>query len=99
TVSASMPHSCYPANGAEAVCKNIFTPALNIEYFLTEIFASANRRNSKEPNFLDACYIMSQIPGEYYITAAPKFIQRMLFPVLGNIGKALGLVKAKPLTQ
>lgn len=96
TVPANTLHTCYSVDGKEIKFKGIFSPSLSIEYFLTEIFESCNRRNSKEPSPFDACYILQQARGEYYLGGVPTIVQKTIFPMIAICGKLFGLVKAKP---
>ncbi|MFM8490367.1 MAG: cupin domain-containing protein [Candidatus Methylopumilus sp.] len=98
TVPANTFHRCYAVEGAAIKFKATFTPALSIEYLLTEMFDACNRNNSKDPSVVDACYILHQIKGEYYLKELPQFIQQTLFPLIAIFGKLFGLVKAKPKT-
>ncbi len=98
-VPANTFHTFYSVDGKEIKLKTVFTPALSIEYLLTEMFKSSNRKNSKAPSSFDACYILWQIRGEYYLKDFPVIIQQFIFPVIALLGKLLGLVKAKSKTE
>lgn len=76
--------------------KATFTPAHHIEYILTEMFASSNRKNAFDSSPFDACYVLGQVKGEYHLGNTPIFIQQTIFPVIAFIGKIFGLVKANP---
>lgn len=95
-VPANALHTCYAVDGEPIKFKATFKPALNIEYAMTEIFASCNRQNAKDPSPIDACYVMQQTKGEYYLGDIPTFIQNTVFPLIAWGGKAFGLVKANP---
>jgi mannose-6-phosphate isomerase-like protein (cupin superfamily) len=90
-------HSFYSSNETDIKLKATFTPALHTQYMLTQIFASANRGQSKEPSAFDGSYVLTQLRGEYYLEGVPVFIQKWVFPVVAAIGKMIGLVKAEPL--
>lgn len=96
TVPANTFHRCYAVDGTEIKFKAIFTPALSIRYLLTEMFESGNRQNSKDPSIFEACYILQQAKGEYYLGGVPQFIQQALFQCMAFLGKLFGSVKAKP---
>lgn len=98
TVPANTLHRCYSVGGKEIKFKATFTPALSIEYLLTEMFAACNRKNSKDPSAFDACYILRQAKGEYYLGEFPPFVQKTIFPMTALFGKLFGLVKAKSKT-
>lgn len=96
TVPANKFHRCYSVDGKDIKFKATFNPALSIEYLLTEMFESSNRANSKEPSTFDACYIILQTKGEYFLSDFSELFQKTVFPVIVMIGKVLGKVKAKP---
>lgn len=96
TVPENALHRCYALENEPAKLKFIFTPALNIEYILTEIFESCNRRNSPEPSIFDFCYVLQQAKGEYYLGDVPVWIQKTLIPLTARIGQIFGLIKANP---
>lgn len=90
-------HQFFSPNGEKIQFRAVFTPALNTQYILTEIFNSCNRKKSKNPSVFDATYVFSQVQDEYLFGNVPEKIQRVLFPILGKISKRIGLVKASPL--
>jgi mannose-6-phosphate isomerase-like protein (cupin superfamily) len=92
-------HCFYSSAETDIKLKATFTPALNTQYMLSEIFASCNRRNSKTPSPFDASYVLGQAKGEYSLGDVPVFVQKFIFPVVAIVGKTLGLVKAKPLIR
>lgn len=99
TVPANTLHRCYAVDGTEIKFKAIFTPALSMEYLLTEMFDACNRNNSKDPSVFDACYILRQAKGEYYLGEVPTIIQKTIFPMTAIFGKLFRLVKAKSKTS
>ncbi len=96
TVPMNTFHTCYSVDGTEIKFRTRFTPALNIEYMLTEMFDSSNRRKSVDPSPFDACYILQQVKGEYYLKEIPLLIQKTIFPIIAIFGKWFGLIKANP---
>lgn len=98
TVPANTLHRCYSVDGIAIKFKATFTPALSIEYILIEMFDACNRINSKDPSIFDACYILRQAKGEYFLGEIPPFVQKTIFPMTAILGKLIGLVKAKPKT-
>lgn len=95
TVPSNTLHKCYAVDGTEIKFEATFTPALSIEYVLCEMFDACNRQNSKDPSIFDACFILQQTKGEYYLGDVPVFIQKTVFPLTAALGKLLGLIKAK----
>jgi mannose-6-phosphate isomerase-like protein (cupin superfamily) len=96
TVPANTLHRCYSVDGTAIKFKATFTPALSTEYLFTEMFDACNRKNAKDPSAFDACFILQQAKGEYYLGNVPPFIQQTIFPMTAIFGKLFGLVKAKP---
>ena len=90
-------HRFYSTDGEALKFRATFTPALNIEYILTEIFESCNRQNSKDPSAFDACHVLRQAKGEYYLGNVPPIIQNTIFPMTAVVGKIFGLVRARSL--
>lgn len=98
TVPANSPHRFYGADGQAVSFRAIVKPALNLEYFIEEIFEGSNRRNAKAPSPFDAAYILGQMKGEYYLSDVPMFVQKAIFPIIAALGKAFGMVKARKLS-
>lgn len=96
TVPSNTTHTCYPVGQQRAQFKIIYTPALNFEHIVSELFASANRSDSRHANLFDAGYILTQYPGEIFTHEYPNWFQVVAFWMLGTVGKLLGIVKAKP---
>ena len=90
---ANMKHSFYSIGNVDLKFRAVFRPALDIEWFLTEIFASMNRANSTKPSIFEAAYILGQMNGQYYLADVPMFVQKNIFPILATIGSTFGLVK------
>lgn len=89
-------HKCYSVDGQEIEFKTIFRPALSIEYLLTEMFESSNRKNASEPSVFDACYIIRQTNDEYFLGDFSEFFQKKIFPLIIMFGKIFKLITAKP---
>ncbi|MEM7103345.1 MAG: cupin domain-containing protein [Bacteroidota bacterium] len=98
TVPKNALHSCYAIGDEPTRCRVVFEPALNIEYLLTEIFESCNRRGSALPSPFDGSYLLTQVKGEYLLGDVPPFVQNYIFPIIALLGKLFGLVKANPVS-
>lgn len=96
TIPPGTPHRYFSADGGALAFTATFSPALGIEYILTEIFASCNGRRSKDPAPFDGMYVLAQARGEYLLADVPVFVQCLVFPAMAFVGKRLGLVKARP---
>lgn len=88
-------HTCKPAHDSPTTFKITYTPSLNFEYILTEMFEACNRNHSKHATLFEASYIMAEAPGEYYVSRYPIWLQRIMYPIVAKIGKLLGRIAVK----
>ncbi len=75
----------------ELVCTGYVRPPDNLEYFLTQIFASTRANGGKRPRLFDAAYLISRYRSEFGMADIPAPVQRFVFPVVVAIGRLLGL--------
>jgi hypothetical protein len=66
-------------------------PPHNLEYFLTELYASTRRHGGKRPGLLDAAWLSHRYRDEFATLEVPAPVRRFVFPVLARVGGALGL--------
>ena len=71
-------------------CTGYIEPAGNVEYLLTEIFASSKRNGGKRPSLVDVAWLATRYRSEYGISGVPPLVQRVVFPVLLVVGGLLG---------
>ncbi len=74
----------------ELVCTGYVRPPDNLEYFLTQIFASTRANGGKRPRLFDAAYLISRDRSEFGMADIPAPVQRIVFPVVVAIGRLLG---------
>jgi mannose-6-phosphate isomerase-like protein (cupin superfamily) len=86
-------HKFWSVGPENLECVGYIEPPDNIEYFLTEIFASQKRSGSERPGIFDAAFLATRYRSEYAMLEIPARVQRYLFPVIVAIGKALGKYK------
>jgi|SRR5688500_17157248 len=84
------PHRFWNAGESELRCKAYVEPADNVEYLLTELFASAKRNGGTRPDPFDAAFLMTRYRSEFAMIGIPAFTRRVVFPVLLAVGKLLG---------
>jgi mannose-6-phosphate isomerase-like protein (cupin superfamily) len=84
------PHRFWNAGTGNLRCSAYIEPADNIEYFLTEIFASQARAGNGRPGLLESAYLARRYRSEFSLLEIPAMVQRFVFPVLIAIGSALG---------
>ena len=83
-------HRFWNAGQGDLRCTGHVEPADNIEYLLTEIFASARRRGGARPDLFDVAFLARRYRSEYVMVAIPAAVQRFVFPVLVVLGRLLG---------
>jgi quercetin dioxygenase-like cupin family protein len=83
-------HRFWNAGEDELVCTGYVRPPDNLEYFLTELYASMRRGGRDRPGAFDAAYLSRRYRTEFEMAAIPMPVQRVLFPVIVAVGKALG---------
>jgi quercetin dioxygenase-like cupin family protein len=87
---AGEPHRFWNAGEGELRCLGYIEPADNVEYFLAEMYASTKRNGGTRPDPFEAAFLVRRYRSEFSMSAIPAAVQRVAFPVLVAIGKALG---------
>jgi quercetin dioxygenase-like cupin family protein len=90
TFAPGVPHRFWNAGEDELVCTGYARPPHNLEYFLTEIYASMRRNGGKRPGAFDGAYLSRRYRDEFAMLDIPQPFQRFVFPVVVAVGKALG---------
>ena len=83
-------HRFWNAGEGDLRCTGYVEPADNVEYLLTELFASARRRGGGRPDLFDAAFLVRRYRSEYALMMIPAAVQRVVFPVLVAVGTLLG---------
>lgn len=84
------PHRFWNAGEGELRCTGYIEPADNVEYFLTELYASTRRSGGKRPDPFDAAFLIRRYRSEFAMVDIPAAVQRFIFPVQVAIGRWLG---------
>ena len=84
-------HRFWNAGDDELVCTGFVCPPGNLEYFLTEMYASMRRNGGDRPGLFDAAYLGQRYRSEFEMTEVPLLVRRLLFPIVAAAGKLLGL--------
>ena len=84
-------HRFWNAGDDELVCTGVIRPPDNVEYYLTEIFASMRRNGGKRPGMLDAAYLSHRYRAEFETLEIPAPVRRFVFPVVAAASRLLGL--------
>ena len=84
-------HRFWNAGEDELVGTGVVRPPDNLEYFLTQVYASTRANGGKRPRLFDAAYLMSRYRSEFGMADIPRPVQRVVFPVVVFIGRLFGL--------
>jgi len=87
---AGQAHRFWNAGEDELRCTGYIEPADNVEYFLTEIYASTKRSGGKRPDPFDAVFLMWRYRYEFTMVDVPAVVGRLVFPIQYAFGKLLG---------
>jgi len=71
-------------------CTGYVEPADNLEYFLTEIYASTKRMGGTRPDPFDAAFLVRRYRNEFTMVEIPAIVQKIVFPIQVAIGTLLG---------
>ena len=83
-------HRFWNAGEGDLRCTGYIEPADNVEYFLTEIFASIKWKGSTQPDPFDAAFLLRRYRSEFAMVEIPSAVQRFVFPVQVAVGRLLG---------
>jgi quercetin dioxygenase-like cupin family protein len=90
TFAPGQMHRFWNAGNGVLRCSGRVTPPGNLEYILTEVFASMARSGGR-PNPFDAAYLLGRYRTEMAQGDIPAPVRVVLFPILRAIGRHLGL--------
>lgn len=68
-------------------------PSNNYEYFIRQVYRSANEANDDKPGAFDAAYLLTKYKSEMDMLVIPKPVKLIVFPLLLFIGKLTGRFK------
>jgi quercetin dioxygenase-like cupin family protein len=87
---AGQPHRFWNAGNSDLLCTAYVEPADNVEYLLTELFASAKRGGGAGPDRFEAAFLMRRYRSEFRMLEIPPAVERFVFPMLVAVGTVLG---------
>ena len=90
TFAPGVPHRFWNTGEEELICHGFIRPPDNIEYFLTEIYASTKANGGKRPGGLDAAWLSHHFRTEFAITEIPPLVQKTIFPVQRLLSRLTG---------
>jgi hypothetical protein len=83
-------HKFWNAGEGELRCAGFVEPADNLEYFLTELYASTRRNGGTAPDRFEAAFLITRYRSEFSMLEIPAPVKRVVFPLLVMLGKLLG---------
>lgn len=87
---AGVPHKFWNAGTEPLLCTGWVKPAHNLEYFLTEIYASTHANGGKQPGTFDSAWLLDRYRTEFDMLDIPTFVKRVIFPAVLFFGKLAG---------
>ena len=83
-------HRFWNAGDTELLCRGYAKPPLNLEYFLTQLYASTAESGRGRPNMQDVAFLLTRYRSEFGMSAIPALVQRVLFPIQRLLGRLSG---------
>ena len=89
TFEPGVVHRFWNAGEDEAVLTGEVFPAGNLEYFLTQIYASVAAHGGR-PGAFDGAYLLTRYRSEFDMTSIPAPVRRFVFPIQAFLGRVFG---------
>ncbi|MFL5861877.1 MAG: cupin domain-containing protein [Solirubrobacteraceae bacterium] len=89
TFAPGQMHRFWNAGTEVLRCSGWASPPDNLEYYLTEVFAST-RRGGGRPNPFDVAYLLGHYRTEFGLGEIPAPVRAVVFPLLRVVGRLLG---------
>ena len=89
TFEAGVPHRFWNAGDDELVLDGEVRPPHNMEFFLTQIYASTAAHGDR-PGAFDAAFLLTRYRSEFAMTEIPAPVRRIVFPLQVLLGRILG---------
>jgi quercetin dioxygenase-like cupin family protein len=90
TFEAGVAHKFWNAGEAPLICKGWVKPAHNLEYFLTEIYASAKRNGGERPEPFEGAWLLHRYRSEFDMLDIPPIVKKVIFPITRFFGQLAG---------
>jgi quercetin dioxygenase-like cupin family protein len=84
-------HRFSNAGDDELICTGFVRPPDDLEYFLTQIYASTRANRGRRPRLFDSAYLLSRYSSEFAMADVPRHVQRIVFPIVLVVGRLPGL--------
>ncbi len=89
--AAGVYHRFWNAGETPLKCKGFVKPALNFEYFLTNIYKSTKENGGERPSNFDSAFLLTRYRSEFDMAVIPKFVKKVVFPITLTLGKLRGM--------
>jgi quercetin dioxygenase-like cupin family protein len=83
-------HKWWNAGDVELHMTGWVKPPLNLEYFLSELFAATARNGGARPGLFDIAFLATRYRTEFTMVEIPIAVQRVVFPIVLALGFLLG---------
>jgi quercetin dioxygenase-like cupin family protein len=83
-------HKFWNAGTEPLIGKGFIKPAHNIEYFLTQIYASTKANGGTRPATFDVAYLLNRYKSEFDMVELPSFVKKVILPLTLFFGKLQG---------
>jgi quercetin dioxygenase-like cupin family protein len=83
-------HRFWNAGDDQLVVTGYVRPPDNLEYYLTQVYASMRRTGRKRPSAFDGAYLSHRYGSEFQVLNVPQPVQRVVFPIILAVGRLLG---------
>lgn len=90
---AGVVHKFWNAGDTMLKGKGRVWPALNFEYFLTEIYRSMKLSGTHRPGLMDSAFLLRRYKSEFDMIDIPPFVKKVIMPIAYQIGKMTGAYK------
>jgi mannose-6-phosphate isomerase-like protein (cupin superfamily) len=87
---AGTAHKWWNAGSTELRMTGWCKPPGNVEFFLSTLFASAQRNGGGRPQLFDAAFLMTRYRSEFAMLEIPAPVRRLVIPILYLIGRLIG---------
>ena len=83
-------HRFWNAGDTMLKCTGWVKPALNFEYFLTNIYESMRNNGGHRPDAFDSAFLLKRYRTEFDMASIPAFVKKVIFPITLLMGKLQG---------
>ena len=88
TFAPGVEHRFWNAGEDELVMTGEVYPPHNLEFFLTQVFASTKAHGGR-PGAFDGAFLMTRYRDEFTLTAIPVLVRRFVLPIQAFLGRLL----------